>query len=148
MSQLDYSEKRPMYLRKLLLFCIIPLMFGSLSAQKFNDLNNFKTGTFLGLEDGRVIDDYVIVRKKKRQIETYNKGKSKIISKIAWQTDRTFTLTTIKHVNVGKGCDKIGSIAYFTITNCNNGLCLMSWEQDGCGVGVVAIREKSIAKKD
>lgn len=60
------------------------------------DCSQFKTGEFyLKDTDGNKIENYTIVRKKKKQIEHLPNG-GVSISKIEWISDCTYTLTNIK----------------------------------------------------
>ena len=128
------------YFAKITLSCFAILALTSLQAQDSNCLENFKTGKFEGISQKDKVDGYLIVRKKNKQIETFNHGESKIISKIKWQTDSTFTLKTLKHVNVNDGCDKVGATAYLKIIKCDEDICVMTWKQKGCGTGTATIR--------
>lgn len=130
------------YAAVLALFLIVFATWNTASAQSANCIEGFKAGEFEGLSGNKTIDGYLIIRKKDKQIESFNNGKSKIISQIEWLTDSTYTLTTTKHVRVAEGCDKIGSIAYCKVIKCDGEFFAVTWEQDGCGSGTAIIRKK------
>ncbi len=76
-----------------------------------------------------------VKRTKNKQIESYNFGKSKIISRIEWISPTRYTLTTLKHINIQPGCDKIGAVATVDIIACDGNSFTYRWTQEGCGTG-------------
>lgn len=111
-------------------------------AQDSQCLEEIRTGKFKAIsEDGKELA-YTVIRKKKKQIEVYNNGQSKIVSRIDWLNDSTYTLTTIEKINA-PGCDKVGAIARVRILNCKNLIQTCEWSQDGCGKGVTRLKKIS-----
>ncbi|MEL7535364.1 MAG: hypothetical protein AAFN10_29000 [Bacteroidota bacterium] len=76
-----------------------------------------------------------IKRSKNKQIESYNFGKTKIISRVKWLSPTRYTLTTLKHVNINPGCDEIGAVATIDIIACDGDYYTYRWTQKGCGSG-------------
>ena len=132
-------KQRPqLYILGLLLL----LLYGNydIQAQDSDCLKSIRTGKFESVtEDGQGFD-YTVIRKKKKQIEIFNNGKSKVISKIDWIDDSNYTLTTLKWKNANSGCDHIGAVAYVEILNCDESIQVLRWQQDGCGEGLTRLR--------
>jgi len=76
-----------------------------------------------------------IKRTKNKQVESYNSGKSKIISRVKWISPTRYTLTTLKHVNIRPGCDNVGDVATVDIIACEGDYYTYTWSQEGCGSG-------------
>lgn len=138
--------KENKFFRVLILFVF--LSGYSTYAQDSNCLTSLRIGEFVAVsEDGKKLG-YKVIRKKNKQTEIYNNGKSKIISRIKWLNDSTYTLTTLKMINTpNPGCDKIGAIATVKILDCSNSIQLCEWSQKGCGTGISRLKKISTDKK-
>jgi len=116
-----------------------------LTSNASHDQNNgclikIRTGEFVSVsEDGKELP-YKVTRGETEQIETYNDGKSKIISKIVWTSDSSFTLTTTNKINA-PGCDKVGAVAFVKVINCEGAIQVYQWSQEGCGTGTTRLRQ-------
>ncbi len=97
----------------------------------------FKTGKFVYVGNG---SDAVITRTKKKQIESWDKGRSKIIMKVKWIGPATYQLKVVKLVNVEGGCVKKGTIITTTITNCMSKQFMFRYKSD-CGDGEAQMRK-------
>ena len=132
-------------MRHVLIVLFFTILTGSaICAQDTDCLKGLRTGVFVNLpeKDGGVDIPYKVIRKKSKQIEIYNDGKSKIVSRIKWINDTTYTLTTTKLVNA-PGCDKVGATATVKITACENSIFSFVWSQEGCGEGHSALKKIS-----
>jgi hypothetical protein len=112
-----------------------------LYGQDYECDHDIKTGEFTALSEEGAEMDYKVKRTKNKQIEIAAGGKIKIISKIEWQNDTHYTLTTIKIVSKVPGCDKVGSVCYVAVSDCINGIQEYNWKQDGCGEGVIRLKK-------
>ncbi|MDG1346454.1 MAG: hypothetical protein P8M61_00065 [Crocinitomicaceae bacterium] len=76
----------------------------------------FKTGKFkyVGLDS-----DAIVIRTEKKQYESWDGRRSKIIMKIKWIGPETYTLKVVKVINVEGGLNK-GDIITATITDCTD----------------------------
>lgn len=103
--------------------------------------DRIRTGKFVALSDDGTEKDYTVKRTKKKQIEVSHGGQLKIVSDIKWLDDTHYTLTTTKIVSDTPGCDKVGAVCYVEITDCSNGVQFCKWKQDGCGKGVIRLKQ-------
>jgi len=77
-------------------------------------------------------DGYYIIRKKKKQIEVFNYGKSKMVFKIDWKTENVYTLTTHKLINTPEHWDeKKGDVTTVTMFDCQDSIYSCKSERDG-----------------
>jgi len=78
--------------------------------------DKFKTGKFkhVGLDS-----DAIVIRTKKKQYETQDGGRSKIIMKIKWIGPEAYTLKVVKVINVEGGLNK-GDMITTTIADCTD----------------------------
>lgn len=116
----------------LLLFCAINVI--SISQTK-NCLDNIKTGTFYYDSHGKKV---IVKRTKRKQIEYYNNGNSKIVNRIEWVSDTEYILTFVKEKN-SPGCLKKGDRMKITILECNENTYKAKIESKNCGNGEVVI---------
>ena len=114
---------------------ILTVLFSSLflsftaSSQSSECLDKIKTGKFKYMASGAVIE---VTRTKTKQIETFNNGKSKVISKIKWISDTECILTFEKEINA-PGCLKKGDKMKMTILECDGNEYLVSVTSENCG---------------
>ena len=108
---------------------------GFLYAQSAECMANMKTGTFEYKTEGVTI---TIARTKTKQIESYDNGKSKVISKITWISDNEYISTFVKAVNA-PGCLKKGDEVRVKILACNAKEYTASIVSEKCGSGETTI---------
>lgn len=79
-------------------------------------LQNIRVGTFITNQNN---SESTIVRTKKKQIEYFNNGKSKVVSKLTWTDEENYTLTIVKCINCPDipVCQK-GSVLKVRIIEC------------------------------
>jgi hypothetical protein len=94
-------------------------------------LKNMRTGTFTYEgQEGRV----EIIRTRKKQVENYNGGKSKIILRIKWVNDSTYVLTFRRAKNA-PGCLKEGDTITTRILECDGNSYYCEYSSRRCGGG-------------
>ncbi len=117
-------------MRSLFLFffmCFTSLIY----AQQTNCYQKLKTGKFYYEVNGERIN---ITRTKNKQIESNVSGKSKLILKISWENDSTYTLTHIKDVNM-PGCLTKGDWIKGHIIRCDGTSYRVRYYSNKCGNG-------------
>jgi hypothetical protein len=81
-------------------------------------LLNFRQGKYELIE--KRTDGYYIIRTENEQVEIFNDGDSKVISKINWISNSEYNLITIKLINVPKTWgQKKGVLINVKIIECN-----------------------------
>lgn len=87
-------------MKQLILLTFLTLLVKPVFSQDQIDFESIKTGrfTYEGKEG-----EVEIIRTKRKQIEIFNEGKSKLILKIKWINDSTYVLTHKKSIN-NSGC--------------------------------------------
>lgn len=114
---------------KYLLFLFLLLTL-SLSAQEKSNYKDFRKGTFV--YEG--VDDVKLIRTKKKQVEIFNDGKSKITMSIKWENDSTYVLTVTEILN-SPGCLHVGDVIYTKITKREGPKFFFSYQTANCGNG-------------
>ena len=114
-------------------FSVFLFMLFSLGSfgQDENKFEKFHTGrfTYEG-EEGETI----VKRSKKRQVEVFNKGKSKLVLKISWTNDSTYVLVLLRSVRAS-GCLKRRDWIEVTITSCTEEKYTYVSHTNNCGDG-------------
>ena len=120
------------------LIILITLVCGTFFtfSQRPNDYSKFKTGTFIYPD----FPDAKIVRKKRKQIEIYNKRSSKVIMKIKWTSNSSYILTVKKLVN-DSSCLKIGDVIKVKLTSSNGNTYFYDHSTKKCGNGSGSIKK-------
>jgi hypothetical protein len=138
-TQSNHDHKlRLMKLRIFFITFHLFLIHDSVQGQSNSCLISARNGEFISEDEGKT--PYKVIRDNEKQIDIFNSGKSKIISKITWTNDSFFTLTTIRKVRA-PGCDKVGATAYIRITSCSDSIQVYQWSQEGCGTGTTRMRK-------
>lgn len=118
-------------MKRLFLVILLFLTFYPVFSQKQNDFEGFKTGKFA--YEGRE-SEVEIIRTKRKQIEIYNGGQSKLIMAIKWINDSTYVLTLKRSVNV-LGCLENGDSIKTTILKRDGDKYFCSFTSNKCGGG-------------
>jgi len=117
---------------KLVFLMLILLPIELLSQEANLACDNYRQGKFIVIE-GVSTNKVLIKRKKKKQIEIseYEGRVVKIISKIVWEANNRYSLTTLKekNLNIDSEYSDIGNTAYVTITKCENDIHICSYKQ-------------------
>ena len=95
------------------------IIFQGITAHSFSQsecLKMMRSGEFVSLAEG--YEHYSIIRKKNKQVEYINYGKSKIISKVEWISDTEYKITVKKRVNIDFGSDSVPGVYTFKVTEC------------------------------
>src|SRR5690606_18000766 len=105
------------------------LIHENAEAQEQSCLESFHTGSFRYESESNTI---YVERTKTKHVETFNNGSSKIIMRVNWLTDSTYTLTLQKLVNA-PGCLIKADVIMSRITKCSDNSYLCAYETEGCG---------------
>ncbi|MCH2229173.1 MAG: hypothetical protein MK105_02420 [Crocinitomicaceae bacterium] len=89
-------------------------------AKEFPCGETFVKGEYV-LVDSRD-DEYYMVRKKNKQIEYFNHGKSKVVSKVKWLNGNTYLVYSIKYYNAPKSWEQNDQDITVTIVDCEGGV--------------------------
>ena len=118
---------------------ILTFLFFSFSltffSQKKDPYKRFKKGEFAYVGQENAVK---IIRTKRKQIEVFGDGKSKLILKIDWTNDSTYVLTHLKSINAN-GCLKKGEQIITTIINSTADKYTCFYTTKNCGEGRSAI---------
>jgi hypothetical protein len=98
-----------------LVFFVFFIPFYSFGQQE-NNTRSIKKGIFTF---GEGIELTKIKRTKRKQIEMYNNGASKLFFRIKWHSDSTYTIVLKKKVNA-QGCLQIGDEINCTVLSKSN----------------------------
>lgn len=118
-------------MKQLILITLLNLLISPVFSQDQNSFDDLKTGKFAYEGNEGEIE---IIRTKKKQIEIFNNGKSKLILKIKWLNDSTYVLTHIKAKNA-VGCLQKGDTIKAIILNRNGNRYECSYSSNRCGDG-------------
>ena len=120
-------------MKGLIIAMVCSLFIQPAAAQLASDFHDLKTGkfTYEGKED-----DTEIIRAKRRQVEIFNGGKSKLILKIKWMNDSTYILTHKKAINA-PGCLQKNDWINVVITRRWGNRFECSCSSENCGQGQI-----------
>lgn len=119
-------------MKQILIYAVIVMSFSRAYSQNNSAcLKDIRDGKFK-YEDK--LEDVLIVRKKRKQIEYSNGGKSKLKTKIVWENDSTYVLTHKRSVN-DPGCLDKGDRIVVTILTCNENRYYATYTSNKCGSG-------------
>lgn len=118
-----------------LLFFILLFSFDAHSQLSKECLERVKIGRFEYRSSDKTI---TVIRTKKRQIETYNNGKSKLINRIKWISNTTYITTFVKEVNAS-GCLQRGDKMTMTILACDGDKYTVVATSENCGGAKVEV---------
>ena len=123
----------PNMIRKaiILTLSIIGLIINSHGQDK-DCLKSIKTGKFT--YEGRYGQGVEIVRNEGEQVELTNKGKSRLILSVEWNTETNYVLTLKEMIN-SKGCLKVGDWIKVTILECEGTRNVAKYESEHSGKG-------------
>ena len=123
---------------KLNLIVVLVLAFVSIGfSQEATSFKDLKKGTFhFTTHYG---EDVKVVRKRRRQIEYLNNGKSKLIFHIKWTKEDEYILFFKRKVNIGDGCLKKNDWIKTTITTRDDDKYNCTYSTKNCGSGKATI---------
>lgn len=102
---------------KLIFTSILIGITGISFSQTEDCVQNIHEGTFITTDKNN--GDYRIERKENSQIEYYNGDKSKVISKIEWNSPFEYTITVVKQVKVSKEMKNTPNELTFKVIECD-----------------------------
>lgn len=120
---------------KFILAFIGTLLFSSQTfAQQTDCALSHHTGKYYYISDN---DTVLINRTKSTQIESINKGQSKLVLKVTWINNEEFLLTFKKFINFDEkvSCMKKGQVIKVKINQCYADRYTSSYTTDNCGKG-------------
>ncbi len=120
---------------RFLFFLLLCFLSAGAFAQDSECLANIRTGTFEYDANGITI---TVVRTKKKQIETYNNGQSKLVNKVEWISENEYRLTFVKQVNA-PGCLKKGDVMRLKILHCSANSYAVEIKSEQCGNATTTI---------
>lgn len=120
-------------MKGLVISLVFALFIQPAVAQHTSDFQDLKTGkfTYVGKEG-----ETEIIRTKRKQVETFNGGKSKLILKIKWMNDSTYILTHKKAINA-PGCLQKNDWINVVITRRWGNRFECSCSSENCGQGQI-----------
>lgn len=114
---------------KKLMFCSLLFLNMICFSQNTKDYEGFKIGIFQYEANGELIE---IKRTKKKHVETYNNGNSKLILKVKWLDESTLLLIYKRSVNA-PGCLKKGDWVKVEILKINGDIYTCKVSSEKCG---------------
>jgi len=121
-----------MVVLRLVVLWLLIFQTKSFCAQSTDNFLKMRTGRF---KYANKLEGTTIVRTKKKQVEYSNNGNSKLILRVKWLNDSTYTLTHKKSVNKDPGCLVKGVEILVQIKECDSLAYFATYSSTKCGKG-------------